>query len=284
MFFDEELELYFASSGPEAIELLSEESVHVIVSDMRMPVMNGVEFLKKSIDLCPDAVRLVLSGQADIADIMDSINEGGIWRYISKPWNDNDMKLTIRNAVDLFNKNDERKQLLVALSEKNELLNSLNEQLEQKVKQRTRMIQSQNALLNMLVESCEMPEFIVAACDIISEVVNSKCVYIQTSFADNKTYSLSQTGDRRGVAEFLKKASASNSPLTVGIYKSFPLIKSEVRLGTVVFSVDFDKDEDLVTSVGDSIVPVLSLALSQFKMVLDAPNLLDDISNILDNI
>jgi CheY-like chemotaxis protein len=78
--------LHTASSGEEGLQVLTREGPFaVVVSDMRMPSMNGVQFLSKVRDLCPDTVRMILSGQSDLADTIAAVNEGGIFRFLSKP-------------------------------------------------------------------------------------------------------------------------------------------------------------------------------------------------------
>lgn len=90
-----------ACSGVEALELLALQSVQVIVSDQRMTGMSGVEFLSKVKDLYPHTVRISLSGYSDISTVTDAINKGAIWKYITKPWNDEEFVREIRSAFRL---------------------------------------------------------------------------------------------------------------------------------------------------------------------------------------
>lgn len=87
-----------AESAAIGFDLLSTNSVQVIVSDHRMPEMTGAEFLSKAKDLYPQTVRLVLSGYSDLATVTDAINRGAIYRYLSKPWDDENLKQEIRDA------------------------------------------------------------------------------------------------------------------------------------------------------------------------------------------
>ncbi len=90
-----------AHSGSEALDILASNAVQVIVSDHRMPGMSGVELLSRVRDLYPDTARIILSGYADITTLTDAINHGAIWKYISKPWQPEDLKMQIRRAFDL---------------------------------------------------------------------------------------------------------------------------------------------------------------------------------------
>ena len=87
-----------AGSGAEALELLALNPVQVIISDQRMPEMSGVEFLSRVKDLYPRTVRIVLSGYSELSTVTDAINRGAIWKYISKPWDDEDLLQEIRSV------------------------------------------------------------------------------------------------------------------------------------------------------------------------------------------
>ncbi|HET6435093.1 MAG TPA: EAL domain-containing protein [Xanthomonadaceae bacterium] len=87
-----------ASSVREAFDLLASRSVQVIVSDQRMAEMNGTEFLTRVRDLYPDTIRMVLSGYTDLATITEAINRGAIYRFLTKPWNDDELREHIRDA------------------------------------------------------------------------------------------------------------------------------------------------------------------------------------------
>jgi len=114
---DEGLEVHTASSGREGLELLKNTEFAVIVSDQRMPEMTGVEFLQQAKELCPDAIRIMLTGYADINATIKAINDAGAYRYITKPWNDKEIKFVIKEALDYFWLIKENKRLF-ALSEK----------------------------------------------------------------------------------------------------------------------------------------------------------------------
>jgi response regulator RpfG family c-di-GMP phosphodiesterase len=87
-----------AGGGAEALELLAVNHVQVIISDQRMPEMSGVEFLSKVKDLYPQTVRMVLSGYSELTAVTGAINQGAIWKYISKPWDDESLLQEVRSA------------------------------------------------------------------------------------------------------------------------------------------------------------------------------------------
>ena len=92
-------ECLYANSGAEALDIMAESQVDVVVSDMMMPEMNGAELLSKVAEQYPDTVRLVLSGYSDNESIMSAINEGRIWGYINKPWDSHQLLQTIEHAI-----------------------------------------------------------------------------------------------------------------------------------------------------------------------------------------
>ncbi len=148
LFLDEEYTLLRADSGEEGLRLLQEnEPVPLVVSDYRMPGMSGVEFLKTVYERWPETVRIVLSGYADTATIVEAINEGHIYKFIPKPWNDDELRITIAKAVEVYFLRRENIHLAEELCQMNEQLLGLNEELEQRVRARTSEVTFQNRVL-----------------------------------------------------------------------------------------------------------------------------------------
>ena len=141
-----------ANSGKEALETLTEMdgTISLIVSDQKMPEMNGAQFLEKSIEIAPDAIRFLLTGYSDMDAAVAAINKGKIHRYLSKPWNDDDLRLHIRSALEQFELKRENIRLHQLTSQQNKELKQLNETLEQRVKERTQAILLQNKKLESL--------------------------------------------------------------------------------------------------------------------------------------
>jgi two-component system response regulator HupR/HoxA len=111
---DEPYETLFANSGKEALEILKRKKVHVIVTDMRMPEMTGLELLRIVKEEYPQIVRMVLSGYTQISTLLTAINQGEVYKYITKPWKlEEDFKPSIREAIDYYNLRSERDKLTV---------------------------------------------------------------------------------------------------------------------------------------------------------------------------
>ncbi len=107
MMFRSDYAIKTATSGQAALEIVKHEKVHVVVSDQRMPSMQGVELLREVKNLSPNTMRLLLTGYSDLQAVIDSINEGEIFRYISKPWNTDDIRGTVAKAVEIAHSLDQ---------------------------------------------------------------------------------------------------------------------------------------------------------------------------------
>ncbi|GAB4345209.1 MAG: hypothetical protein Kow006_02100 [Gammaproteobacteria bacterium] len=129
-----------ANSGQEGLELLAEHPVGVIVSDQRMPQMTGVEFLRRVKELYPDTVRIVLSGYTELESITSAINEGAIYKFLTKPWDDDLLRKNIREAFEQFEMAEENRRLTEALRVANTELSELNRDLEERVREKTREV------------------------------------------------------------------------------------------------------------------------------------------------
>ncbi len=126
-----------AESGNAGLAVLENEAVDLVISDMRMPEMDGARFLEHVRARWPDTTRLLLTGYSDIQSILDAINRGEIYRYITKPWDDNDILLVVRHALERRALEREKQRLEALTRSQNEELKNLNASLEAKVQERT---------------------------------------------------------------------------------------------------------------------------------------------------
>ena len=146
---DESFETEIANSGEAGLQKLTELSnVALIVSDQRMPGMNGAEFLQQSQQLVPDAIRILLTGYSDITAAADAINKGGASRYLNKPWNDDDLLQTLRGAVETWQLAQENRRLQAVVQAQNEELKQWTENLKNRVLQQTTAIRKKADDLN----------------------------------------------------------------------------------------------------------------------------------------
>ncbi len=140
LFHNETYVAYFASSGAEGLEILRENAVDLIISDMRMPEMNGAEFLSQVFMHWPETIRILLTGYADLQSTIDAVNKGRIYNYCNKPWHDDELKLLVRNALEQKRLREQRDRLSEIVRQQNTALKELNEHLEEKVEQRTEQL------------------------------------------------------------------------------------------------------------------------------------------------
>lgn len=118
-----------AERGEDALEILDQEDVHLILSDQRMPGMTGDNFLERARRLCPDSVRMLFTGYADIRAVIDAVNKGFIFRYIHKPWDSRELETVLRQAAEYHDLMADRKRLCRELASANEELTAKNQEL-----------------------------------------------------------------------------------------------------------------------------------------------------------
>ena len=129
--------IYIAESGAAGLEILAKESIDLVISDMRMPEMDGATFLKEVRSRWPKVMRILLTGYADITSTVAAINHGEIYRYIAKPWDDNEIVTIVREALERMHLEKENQRLSALTLAQNDELKALNTSLEQKVAERT---------------------------------------------------------------------------------------------------------------------------------------------------
>ena len=95
-------DVFMALSGTEALQILKDEPISLIVTDQRMPGMTGVQLLEESLSIRPDAMKILLTGYTDVQALIDAINAGHIYKYVPKPWDADELKLTVRRALETF--------------------------------------------------------------------------------------------------------------------------------------------------------------------------------------
>lgn len=124
--FYREFKVLRAESGPAALDILANEGeVAVIISDQRMPSMSGTEFLSLTATQYPDIIRIILTGYTDVGDLVEAINSGKVFKYVTKPWDDEELKGVVRQAVDTHNVLKARTQELRRTLRQESLLNAV---------------------------------------------------------------------------------------------------------------------------------------------------------------
>jgi two-component system sensor histidine kinase/response regulator len=138
--FRQHYTIFTATSGAEGLEILAREQIHVVISDQRMPAMAGTEFLKKVVELYPATIRLILTAYTDVGDLIEAINSGLVYKYVTKPWQPQDLKMTIQRAADHYWADESRRMLTGELRKKNRLLVNQNKELKRVDELKTRFM------------------------------------------------------------------------------------------------------------------------------------------------
>jgi YesN/AraC family two-component response regulator len=107
-----DVECFFALTGREALSIIENNEIHVILSDLNMPVMNGIELLKRVKEMQPEIIRLILSGNPESQTVLKAINDGNILRCILKPWDNIELITVLKQALDLYNLRQDKKSLI----------------------------------------------------------------------------------------------------------------------------------------------------------------------------
>jgi len=117
--------LMTAQGGEEGLTLLEAREVSLVISDYNMPGMNGLDFLKTIKELYPHILSIMLTGQAEIQIAVQAINEAGVYKFIQKPWDDNDLKITILRALESMDLATERDRLIQKVKSRDAILHDL---------------------------------------------------------------------------------------------------------------------------------------------------------------
>ena len=134
--FRRDYQIHLATSGSMGLNIMKEHHIDLVITDQRMPEMTGIEFLVRIVDEYPDCMRIILTGYSDMEAIIQAINKGRVYSYVSKPWNREDLKLTIDRALEVKALRVHNKELIKDLKE-------ANQNLEAKVIERTKQIEQQ---------------------------------------------------------------------------------------------------------------------------------------------
>lgn len=146
---------WFAASGKEGLEILEQNPIDLVISDMRMPEMDGAAFLGEVRKRWPFSVRFLMTGYADMSATIDALNQGGINRYVSKPWDDDALLEAIEEGLRIRKLERQKKRLIDQTREQNRELENLNKDLEQRVHDRTRALESRTADLKKAFRQLE---------------------------------------------------------------------------------------------------------------------------------
>ena len=137
---DEGYRIFFADSGFKGLEIIKHEDIHLVISDQKMPGMDGIKFLYEVKKTSPDTIRIMLTGFADVNIAIQAINEGEVYRFITKPWNNVELLSTVKQGIEYYDLKMELGRLNKRIQSQNIELKEWNFKLEQKVADQTKHI------------------------------------------------------------------------------------------------------------------------------------------------
>ncbi len=164
----------FFNNPKEAVEFLKTETPDIIISDFVMPEMNGLEFLKAAKKLHPEVSMILLTGYADKENAIKAINETGLYKYIEKPWDNDDLIINIKNGIERSHLLSNLREKIAELEEAKTKLEEYSQNLEQMVKERTAELASANSKLSGIINYCADGIIIIDNLGIILQV-NPAC-------------------------------------------------------------------------------------------------------------
>jgi response regulator RpfG family c-di-GMP phosphodiesterase len=147
LFEDGDFTVYSAGSGAEGLEIVKGAEMAVVVSDQGMPGMKGVEFLERIKEMCPDTVRIILTGYADLDAAIDATNKSGVYRYVAKPWGNDSLVQLVRTAVEQYGLVKANRYLTELTTRQNEELKQWSAELEMYIREQTTELTCKNERL-----------------------------------------------------------------------------------------------------------------------------------------
>jgi len=247
----EPYDLLLANSGQQALEILADKTIQAVVSDMGMPEMGGIELLCEVAERSPDTVCMILSGQSDTDIILEAINSGKIYQYILKPWDNDHLKIVIRQALDLWDLRKERESLTDALQ-------TYNRHLEELVAQRTRQMLAVERQADIGRYASQIVHNLSNPLNAISGSLELLATYVAGNQLDRKklerilTIGQDAAGDlREMIVGILNHAGEAERTSMIGMEVN-PLIEKEIDFFNMIpgFKYKIDKQLLLDPSVG----------------------------------
>jgi response regulator RpfG family c-di-GMP phosphodiesterase len=128
LFRKEPYQILTALNGEEGLKILDDHPVDLIISDLKMPEMNGIEFFKRAKEKNPVPLRIMLTGHADLKSVIDAIGQGEVYRFLLKPWDDEELKMNIKQALDYYYLQKETRSLARTVEKQSQILKELEKE------------------------------------------------------------------------------------------------------------------------------------------------------------
>lgn len=277
-----EITILTARNGVEALSLLQNNRVQVLITDIRMPQMDGIELISKVADAYPDIIRIAISGEANMEDIKQLINRGHIWQYLEKPFSMGYIFVILKNAYTLYLERQERRELILKLDRKTKELEDLNNTLEVLVSERTKQLTQRTNILHMIVNGAPLETICNETARAICQKVKVDNVIIHSPHL-SIPFSLAPIPLPDTIDNSVKQVITSQKEYIDDFYISLPLLQNSETIGVITVHTT---DHTLVknTQIRDTIAffsPLLTMSLSHRQMLTNLPDLMDNIDHFL---
>jgi len=272
--------LFFAKSGEEGLEIIRETNMSVIISDMKMPGMSGVEFLKRSKDYCVDATRIILSAYSDIEDIMKAVNEGHVHNYLTKPWENERLKIVIYNGTMNYEKNRHVKDLAEELKEKNRLLREMNSNLEEIVRRRSLELFERNRILTLMLSSHDTVSNLREGLISLTNLIGKRNFFFSM---DNDSCLAGLEQHDPPPPNIIKKARELNKTVLLNEYLAVPFLKEEKNHGILLIS-PFSEEDKKFTHEINSLIKLMSLVIKQQYYLSQSEEILESYDHLMEEL
>jgi sigma-B regulation protein RsbU (phosphoserine phosphatase) len=259
--FRRDFNVITASSGAEALEVLDNNDVKLILTDQQMPGMLGTEFLEKTIEKYPDVIRMIVTGFADIDAIAQAVNKVGIYKYITKPWDNRELKLTMDKALETYELKNERNNLVKKLEE-------ANQSLEQKVEERTKELTEANKrLTSSLTYAKTIQEAILPAeQEVVANFGDAFILYKPFEHVSGDFFWHAQLNDGRKELEILAVVDCVGH----GVAGALLSMIGESLLDKIVNEKGIYRPDDILSNMEDGLLRMLGKTDKEGKETMDA--------------
>lgn len=280
---NKDIKIFIAHNGEEALKILQNEKIEVLITDIRMPKMSGIDLLTTTADSHPEIIRIAISGDADKDDIKQLINRGHIWQYIEKPFNMGFLFVTIKNALELYLEREERINLIQKLDRKSKELEELNIRLEEKVAERTKLLSIRSNILHMILDGNATDDIFTVTGQAICQSSNVDNIHIHSPLL-HKPFSMATLPDNSSIENKVKEVFKTHTIKKSDSVLCYPLLQHDEIVGVLCAhctNTNTDSQEKNLDEILDFFSPLITMSLSHKKLLNDLPDLMSEIESVI---